>query len=170
MGHILANFPVASWRLLARWRDFMRGRDTFGHGRRLAGKSFPCSANGEDSGDWRKFFEQEATEATERKYRPLFTLFSSVQDPGGWAAAQGCPKQAGSQRTLSMLAICPSTFCFRCPEFVWWGKPAYVTTLLASGGRCSRPAMNPPETRCFATTLLASVARCSRRDRDDVWF
>jgi hypothetical protein len=43
------------------------------------------------------------------------------------------------------------------------GSLAYVTTLLASVGRCSRPERIHQEIRCFATTLLASVERCSPR-------
>ena len=66
------------------------------------------------------------------------------------------------------------------------GSLAYVTTLLASVGRCSRPERIHQEIRCFATTLLASVERCSGREhgstlassvvaeevagRGDVWF
>ena len=44
------------------------------------------------------------------------------------------------------------------------GSLAYVTTLLASVGRCSRPERIHQEIRCFVTTLLASVERCSRRE------
>ncbi len=43
------------------------------------------------------------------------------------------------------------------------GHLAFVTTLLASVGRCSRPERIHQEIRCFATTLLASLERCSRR-------
>jgi tetratricopeptide (TPR) repeat protein len=56
----------------------------------------------------------------------------------------------------------PRRFSARSPQATLRGRLAFVTTLLASVGRCSRPEMPPQETRGFATTLLASVERCSR--------
>ena len=45
---------------------------------------------------------------------------------------------------------------------VAWSMNEYVTTLLASVGRCSQPAMDSRNVALAATTELASVVRCFR--------
>ncbi len=58
-------------------------------------------------------------------------------------------------------------FAARSSQATFRGKLAYVTTLLASVGQCSRPEMNPPR-----NPLLRHHAACQRgavfRMRDDV--